>query len=226
MRRRGGQFVSFLFLLIILACGGGGGGGGGDSITSADYAYLYDHNASALGGYTVRWGSSTVSVSANDFPEAQAAINRWNSASSGSLGFTFTGGSANITVRWANLSGVCGVTYWWYTSAGYIVRAEVYINRDQSGCLSGLAATLTHEAAHGSGYFGHDSEGIMGPTSNGATNITGRQGRFFRLLYSMPPGTDIRGYLKLKKEAKPSKYDPSGSRIYKEVSYRWARRAR
>ena len=212
--------IALLVFGMAFGCGGGGGGGDDTSITEADYAYLYAHNASRLGGRTIRWGSSTVSVSAAGFSGAANAINRWNSASGGNLRFAYTSGGANITISWANLSqGLCGVTYWWYTSAGYIVRAQVYINRNATGCRSGLAATLTHEAAHACGYYGHDGEGIMGPVSNGDTEITSRQGKFFRLLYSLAPGTDIRGYLKLKKTGRDDRFDPSGRKIYKEISY-------
>jgi hypothetical protein len=205
--------LALALMALVLSCSGGGGGGD----DGPDYNYLNNHNANRLNGHTIRWPSTTIYVNASGVPGAQAAFNRW----AGSVNFAFTGGSANIIVRMGNPgAGRCGVTLTrWYTS-GRIFQALIIINPDQSRCRSGLAATITHEAAHAIGYFGHE-DGIMGPTSNGDTEITGKHRGFLSLLYSMAPGTNIAGFLRRKDGSAVSgvAFDPNGRRLIETKHY-------
>lgn len=206
-----------------LACGGGGGGSGGGSSSgwsTADYQYLNLHNASYLDGFTVRWPNVPIGVSAPEFPEARAAFERWTSASGGKVRFAFGGG--NITVSYDSNMSYCGLARVTYTASGQIVSATITIHPDQSRCYNGLENTLTHEAAHAIGFFGHDASGtIMSPTGNGP--ITSQQGTFFNMLYSMSPGTDISGFLGKTRMASSTKFNKSGGRLYTLViPRRWS----
>ncbi len=208
------KFALLIIALLVIAGCSSSGGDESDSWTTADYQYLYDHNAAYLSGRTIRWGSMPVTVYAPEFPTASQAFGEWASASGGRISISMvSSSSANIRVSYNSGIGsaYCGLTIIRYTSSGYIASATVYINPNQSGCYGDVTHTLTHEAAHALGFFGHDSSGIMSPT--GAGEITEENRRFFRLLYSMPPGTDITPYLGMQRMAQ-SRYDPEGKRIY------------
>lgn len=197
----------------ILACGGGGGSGGGSSSgwSTADYAYLNLHNASYLDGHTFRWPNVPIGVSAPEFPEARAAFERWTTASGGKVRFAF--GGSNITVKYDRNMSYCGLARITYTAAGYITSANITIHPDQSRCYGGLENTLTHEAAHAIGFFGHDPSGsIMSPTGNGP--ITSQNSTFFKMLYSLVPGTDISGFLGKKRIISSTKFNKSGGRVF------------
>ena len=198
----------------IAACGGGGGGSGGGSSSgwsTADYTYLNLHNASYLEGHTVRWPNVPIGVSAPDIPEVQAAFERWTSASGGRVRFAF--GGSDITVSYDSNMSYCGLARVTYDAGGFIVAARITIHPDQSRCYGGLENTLTHEAAHAIGFFGHDPSGtIMSPTGNGG--ITSQHETFFKMLYSLDPGTDITGFLTKKRISSSTKYKKSGGRTY------------
>ena len=196
--------------VMLAACNSGGGGGGSGG--SGDYDYLYRMNAIELGGHTIRWPNNIISVSSGGVAGVAAAFNQWASASGGAVGFVFTGGGANVKMRYGSTGG-CGVTYISFNSAGLITKVSMVIERSQASCDGGLAATVTHEAGHAIGFMGHDTTGIMHPYQAGP--ITSQQGEMIRLLYSMPPGTDITGKLRGAKVAgRSSKYDSRGKRVY------------
>lgn len=205
--------LSLMVLALAAAsCGGGGGGGGGSDggFTTADYQFLYTYNAVQLDGHTIRWSNLPISVSST-ISGTQDAFNRWNTASSGAVRFTFSGGS-NVTVAWTSSTAFCGLTTISWNSAGQITTASVLIARSQSGCAGGTGDTIAHEAGHAIGFLGHDASGLMNPF--GGQPISDQESRFMRLLYSLSPGTDIRGFLKMRANAASSKYDPTGRRSY------------
>lgn len=186
---------------------------GGWSVT--DYQYLYNYNAVYLSGRTIRYPNIPVRVGSTDIATSvSTAFNVWNSASGGRLRFTFGSGSGTITVTMdktmsSNICGQC-VTYW--NSAGEIIEADITLNPDQSRCSGGLSKTLTHEAGHATGFLGHDSSSIMNPTGSG--QVTTQNKRFYRMLYTFKPGTDIRADLNKQFATGNDKYDPDGSRVY------------
>jgi hypothetical protein len=159
-----------------------------------------------------------ISVSAPEFPEAQAAFERWTTASGGQVRFSF-GGGGNITVRYDSNMSYCGLATITYNSAGQIILATIAIHPDQSRCYDGLENTLTHEAAHAIGFFGHDPSGsIMSSTGNGP--ILSQHGTFFKMLYSMSPGTDITGFLGKKRTTASTTFSKSGGRTFTIVTPR------
>ncbi|MEW5913657.1 MAG: hypothetical protein AB1814_13940 [Thermodesulfobacteriota bacterium] len=202
--------------LAAASCSGGGGGGGSDGgFSTSDYQFLYTYNAVLLSGHTIRWASVPIAVSYS-VSGTPAAFNRWNSASSGAVSFSF-GTSGNITVDWTDSTSYCGVTYLTWSSSGRMISARVYIARVQTYCAGGVDDTLAHEAGHAIGFIGHDSSGLMNPY--GGQSISSQEARFMRLLYSLAPGTDITGFLKLQAKQTSSKYDASGQRSYSMTIY-------
>lgn len=201
-----------LALLAAVSCGGGSGGSSSSS-TDTSYQYLYDHNAYLLGGYTVRWPGNPVTVG-TEIDGTASSFNVWATASGGGLYMTYGSGTGDISVYWDSTlsSSVCGETTTYFTTAGQIVQAIVRMNPDQSRCAQGLSGTLTHEAAHALGFFGHDTNSIMNPTGSGP--VTSQNQQFFQMLYNMSPGTNINGYLGLAASKQSSKFDPDGGEIF------------
>ena len=201
----------FLGLALLAASCGGGGGGGDDGFSTSDYQLLYALNAVQLGGHTIRWPNLPLTVSAGAFPNAQAAFNRWVSASDGAVRFAFSGGS-NISAAWSNNTAWCGLCTVRWNSAGHIIDADILVARNQNGCRDGADSTLTHEAGHAIGFLGHTSSGLMNPFGGG--EISGAESRFVKLLYSMAPGTDITGNLPQQRSETQSRYDKNGRKVY------------
>ena len=107
----------------------------------------------------------------------------------------------------------CGLTRITYTAAGFIVSGGDHHPSRSGPLLRGLENTLTHEAAHAIGFFGHDPSGsIMSPTGNG--DITSQNGTFFKMLYTLVPGTEITGFLGKKRIISSTKFNKSGSRVF------------
>ena len=180
-----------------------------------DYQYLYSYNAVYLSGRTIRYPNIPVRVGSTSIPTSvSTAFNVWRSASGGRLRFTFSSGSGTITVTMDDTmsSNICGQCVTWWNSAGEIIEAKITLNPDQSRCSGGLSKTLTHEAGHATGFLGHDSSSIMNPTGSGG--VTTQNKRFYQMLYTFKPGTDIRGNLNKKFASGDDRYDPDGSRVY------------
>ncbi len=221
--KRNRVWVLCLALAVFLAsaCDSGGGGGGTSGATAADYQYLYAMNAFELGGHTIRWPSNVISVSPGDVPGVAESFNRWSTATGGAVSFVYTGGGANVSVHYGS-SGGCGVTHVAFTGAGVISSVAVTIEPNQAYCDGGLSATVSHEAGHAIGFLGHDTTGMMHPFRAGP--ITSQQANMIRLLYSLPPGTDITGRMRTKVAYRANKYNASGGRIYHLVIRRACRR--
>lgn len=207
--RRMAAVLLLVLALALASCSGGGGGSSDSGFTKADYQFLYTYNASHLSGHTIRWANVPIGVSAGAFADAQAAFNRWASASGGAVSFNF--GGNNITASWTSSTSWCGLTTINWSSAGRITSANISIARSQSGCAGGASDTLAHEAGHALGFLGHDASGLMNPF--GGEPISDQEGRFMKLLYSLAPGTDISGNLG-KARSTSGTYDKSGSRMH------------
>jgi hypothetical protein len=206
-----------LILLGLCACSGGndsdsGGGGGG-----SDYRFLYDHNAKELDGHTIRWGSNNINVYTGGIPGVETAINRW----AGPVNFNFVGSppSDGISFNWTGSNSYCGLTNTYYFNSGRISRAVIYINNNQQQCRGGLDNTLTHEAAHALGFFGHTADGGLMDPDGGNGNISATLRNFMSLLYAHPPGWDVNPYLSLQRKLGASRYQPNGTEIRVRVDY-------
>ncbi len=208
--------LPLLFLTVALgSCSGGGGGGDDGGFSQADYSLLYQLNAIQLSGHTIRWASLPIRVTSS-VEGTPADYNRWNTATGGAVSFSF-GAGGSVTVGWSNSTAWCGVTSISWTSSGTFTSARVLIARNQSGCSGGASNTNTHEAGHVVGFLGHTSSGMMAPT--GGPNITDAESRFVRLLYSLAPGTDITGNLRVREGNGKNTFDASGSRRYSMTIY-------
>jgi len=207
----------FVFALALYACSQGGSNSGGGS-SSANYQFLYDHNAKELDGHTIRWESNTIKVYTGGIPGAESAINQWV----GPVNFNYVGSSPSdgISLSWTNSSSYCGQTTTYYTNSGKILQAIVQIATNQAGCRGGLDNTLSHEAAHGLGFFGHTADGGLMDPDGGNSNITTPVRNFMSLLYSHPSGWDISSFLSLKTKLMSSRYQKNGTQILVRVDYR------
>ncbi|MBA4393692.1 MAG: hypothetical protein C0407_09090, partial [Desulfobacca sp.] len=157
----------FTLALVLSACGSGSSNSGGGG-SSSDYRFLYDHNANVLNGHTVRWDSNTIKVYTAGISGAEAAINRW----AGPVSFTFVGSppSDGIVFSWTSSGNFCGVASTYYLNSGKITQSLVAIHTNQNGCQGGLDNTLTHEAGHALGFFGHTADGGLMDPDGGNSN--------------------------------------------------------
>ncbi|MBI5585403.1 MAG: hypothetical protein HY892_16450 [Deltaproteobacteria bacterium] len=205
-----------LLLLTLCSCSGGDSDSGGGG-SSADFRFLYDHNAKELDGHTIRWGSNTINVYTRGIPGAETAINRW----AGPVNFNFVGSPPGdgISFNVTSSGGFCGITNTFFFTSGRISRAEVTINANQQQCRGGLDNTLTHETAHALGFFGHTSDGTLMDPDGGNGNITSALRNFMSLLYSQPFGRDINSFLSLQRKLGASRYQPNGTELRVRVDY-------
>ena len=209
-----------LLSLVLGSCGSGSGGsssgsGGG---SGSNYQFLYDHNAFELNGFTVRWASTNIKVYTAGITGAETAVNRW----AGPVSFTFVNSSPGdgITFSWTSSGGnTCGVATTYFYNSGQISNVQVRISTNQTGCRGGLDNTLTHEAGHALGFFGHTSDGGLMDPDGGNSNITTPVRNFMTLLYSQPYGWDIRSLLSSKIKSSAVIYQKNGTRIMSRVDY-------
>jgi hypothetical protein len=209
--------IWLLFLALVLsACSPSGSTSGGGS-TSADYQFLYDHNAKNLDGHTIRWDSNTIPVHTGGIPGAEKAISRW----AGPVNFNFVNAppSEGVSLSYTNNSGYCGVTTYYYYNSGRLYKAVVRIDNDQTRCRGGLDNSITHEMGHALGFFGHTSDGALMDPDGGNGEMTSQLRSFMNLLYSAPYGTDISPYLSLKKMMTFERYQPNGTQTITGVEY-------
>ncbi len=206
----------FLYLLLVLSsCSldSSSSGGGG---SSADYQFLYNHNAQYLDGHTIRWDSNTIKVHTGGISGAESAINRW----AGPVNFNFvnTAPSDGVSISLTSSSFYCGSTTYYYYNSGQLYRAVIRINVDQDMCRGGLENTLTHEMGHALGFFGHTTDGTLMDPDGGNGEITRQLRNFMNLLYASPYGTDINPFLSFNKRM-TGRYQPDGSQTIVGVEY-------
>ena len=193
-----------------------------DGWPSGDYSYLYQKNAHAFGGRTVRWASRTINVSGVSNSNLVSAVRRWP-------GFGFNFGPTD-GIKFMGYSttypDACGwaQTVWW--SNGEIAYCTIYINYwiNYMNCKN-EGHTMTHEVGHCLGMQGHSSDGgLMDPTAAGSSEITSPVQNFFNLLYALPPGTDITPRLSSQKSRarKKDQYDPDGKELIRgPIMFNW-----
>ena len=192
MAKRFGDGIILTFVLIwVAACGSGatssGSGDQGDRSVK-DYEYLYQHNAVLLNGKTVRWPSTTVTVSGATGGAWRRAIGRWSE-----LDFIFVDTGGEIDLRYAHSDDWCGRADRRFDSSGMIYGCTVRISssHERNGC--GIEVdTVTHEVGHCIGIHGetHDG-GVMDLTAAGSNEITTAVREMISLLYALPVGYDV-----------------------------------
>jgi hypothetical protein len=205
-----------ILVLVLSSCDSGSSTSGGGG-SSANYQFLYDHNANVLNGHTVRWESNTIKVYTAGISGAEAAVTRW----AGPVNFTFVGSppSDGIVFSWTSSGNICGVANTYYLNSGKITQSLVQIHTNQNGCRGGLDNTLSHETAHALGFFGHTADGGLMDPDGGNSNITTPVRNFMSLLYSRPYGWDISPFLSLKINSTGTLYQANGTQTLVRVDY-------
>ena len=197
-----------------------------EELPSADYQYLYDKNAYALSGHTVRWNSKTIQVSGADRESHwRSAVNRWPTVSFSHVssppslgnGIEIVGYEANGSGSMT--SGTCGYASSSYWSDGRMATSEIKINSNINNMGCGpQGSTMTHEVGHAIGMLGHSSDGgLMDAKASGSTAITTPVRNMISLLYSLAPGTDINSKLSssvAQHNLMSSKYAPDGNKRF------------
>jgi hypothetical protein len=205
--------------------GSSSGDGGGGTPTSGGYQFLNKHNAYELSGHTVRWKSKTIQVSGAK-GAWRTAVNRWQAGTGIKFKYVKSKpakGKGIQIVGYANIGkDFCGKASGWWWDDGEIGECKVRVNSKHDNMPCGtVARTITHEVGHCIGVFKHiKGPGLMDKTGS-INTITTPVRNMLKLLYSLPPGTNIKSKLKGSSTAlqrtKESKYDPDGrQRIYFE----------
>jgi hypothetical protein len=221
-------FFSILVLLLFsLSCSGGSSSGGGSSsthsvISYSSYSDLYTYNASSLDGRTIRW-ETPIRVYTNLAIDAQRLVSRW--------GLSFVFDNSPITTPPANAismfpsntlsTNTVALTRTSYYTSGKIYMAVIYLNTYYLPLppLAEYYDTVTHEAGHAIGFFGHTSDGgLMDATTAGSSEITSTVRNVISLLYSLPIGTNVSAKLGFK--TRPGgRYQPNGTEIITKDMY-------
>ena len=104
----------------------------------------------------------------------------------------------------------CGVAYPERWTDGTIRGCRVFIHllHQRMDCGS-LQGTVKHEIGHCIGFFEHTSDGgLMDPIANNAIAPNAATRNMIRLLYSLPPGTNITSRLRSYSREGGMKYEP------------------
>ena len=187
--------------------------------TAGNYQFIYKINAAQFGGRTVRWASKTINVSGITNPSWQAAIRKWPVVRfkfGSSKGIVFAGYSNKHPEK-------CGWAQPIWRSNGKMARCKITLHApfNPARCDS-IELVLQHEVAHCIGIFGHTNDGGLMDPRCCSSKITSPVRRGLALLYSLPPGTDIRSRVRAKtgsashnksKTVRDDLFDPSGERL-------------
>ena len=170
-------------------------GSEGEFKKSSDYGYLFEHNAYRLNGLTVRWPTVNVTVSGANSRSWRKVIRRWPA-----INFQFVESNGNISIRYVDSNDWCGNAISYRSSSGAILACDVQINRKieigSDRTCRDHRDVVAHEVGHCIGFFGHTTDGSIMDTAVGENQSLTRPVRdMINLLYSLPPGTDIKPYL-------------------------------
>ena len=157
----------------------------------------------------MRWRSSAISVY-SPYPVLYAGVQ-----GSWPVNFYFTSSpTAQITLG-GFYGSECGVAYTEPWTDGTIRGCRVQINwlHQRMNCGGSLQATVKHEIGHCIGFFEHTNDGgLMDSIANGATAANSTTRNMIRLLYSLPPGTNITSRLRSYSREGGMKYNPNRPR--------------
>jgi hypothetical protein len=173
-----------LGVLLLLGCGKD------DKTGATKNAPLFEFNAQANGGRTVRWASLPVRVFLGDGVAQAGEVSVWTGATGGAVTFTFvgSGSGANVSFRFRSGTDICGVSTIEYTDTGLLTVVDVQVSQ---AIYRGpqCVRTVTHETGHAIGFLGHTSDGGLMDDDGGNGAITPTVTGVLRDLYSLPPGT-------------------------------------
>jgi hypothetical protein len=165
---------------------------------SKNYRFLQKHNAYLL-GYAYRYKSKVIKVSGAKSAMRRAAVNRWKPT----VRFRFSSKrvKSGIHIKYGALpANQCGVArntlYISGEPKGEVVSCSITLETE-GRCIAAEADNLTHEVGHCLGFKRHTTDGGIMDASATASNrsITAPVRNMIKLLYSLPPGTNIKPYL-------------------------------
>jgi len=153
-------------------------------------------NASKNENRTIRFSVNPIPVYIKNIPDGKDEVMLWTQATDGVIQFTFVDDDPQngIAVRYG-IEGplVCGVTYEPSWKDGVITKASIEIDPKAVIPLptSGCKQTVAHEVGHALGLFGHTNDGGMMDPDAGNGKLSPQTKRVMKLLYSLPPNTDV-----------------------------------
>ena len=146
---------------------------------------------------TFRFKSSVIEVSGNDTSVVRGAVRLW----SPTVKFRFVSSRAKIGIHiiTSNLSGntCANAAPFVDGKTGEFTRCLIKVRR--KACNDDpldMITMVAHEVGHCLGFGGHTTDsGIMDSDGGIGAMLTSRARKMIKLLYSLPPGTNIEPYL-------------------------------
>ena len=140
-------------------------------------------------------GRINVTVSGANSRSWRKVIRRWPA-----INFQFVEANGNISIRYVDSNDWCGNAISYRTSSGTILACDVQINRkleiSSNRTCRDHRDVVAHEVGHCIGFFRHTTDGSIMDAAVGENQSLTRPVRdMINLLYSLPPGTDIKPYL-------------------------------
>jgi hypothetical protein len=207
-----------IVVFLLTACSGGSSSGVKEElVVLGNYSHLYQYNAYLLDGHTVRWASTSIPVYGATGEGWQSAIKRWPIIN---FQFVSTKPARGIHILgYDDLGNICGLASFTYDSAGAVELCAVKVNIFHNDMNCGrVTNTITHEIGHCIGVFQHTNDGgLMDEKADGSGEITSAITDMLSLLYSIAPGTDIRGQLFTRRPSNMdtiSRYQADGGKHY------------
>ena len=152
----------------------------------------------------MRWRSSSIGIY-SPYPALYKGVQ-----GSWPVKFYFTNRSAAQITLDGFYGSYCGVAYPERWTDGTIRGCRIKINwlHQRMSCGS-LQATVIHEIGHCIGFFEHTNDGgLMDSIANNSISPNATTRNMVRLLYSLPPGTNITSRLRGYSREGNDKYDP------------------
>jgi hypothetical protein len=200
-----------------------------------NYRHLQLLNAFRLARHTIRWKSKTILVSGAKKRTWRKAIDMWKPA----VKFKYVNkkpavGKGIQIVRMKLGTNTCGMAFYSYKANGQFLTCKAGINSDRSMFLPSFdcgseAGVVAHEIGHCIGLMTHSNEiasadyGLMDGTAGCSPvwpdcKIHPKVKNMVRLLYRLPPGTNIKSKLKKSRTSKQDKtdrkYNAASDKIY------------
>lgn len=156
----------------------------------ADTRSLFDLNAHANDGRTVRWATLPIPVFTNGIAR-EDEVTAWSRATGGAVSFVFVNSPPARGIRFRPGGGndLCGLATVEFDDDRIIsvdIQIAVAIYRSTL-CIG----PVIHEIGHAIGFLAHTADGGLMDPDGGDGRITSGAASFIRSLYSLPPGTFV-----------------------------------